>query len=459
MTSDMKILLLIPPSDIRYEYAPSVGLMNLFLVAKDLGCAVELVDLTEYSYSKSVRKITSQRYDLVGVSCNFSNVAYSGMQYAQEIKKHFPDTVVVAGGHHATFVPGDFLNNGFDCVVYGEGELTFQEYLERLKAGETTTDLKGTYILHNGEIRKNPPRETIEDLDTLPINDYSEFDLEPYFKQSGIRFLQIMTARGCVHNCSYCSASKMWGRKFRQQSPQKIVDQFHYAKKLGVELIAIEDDDFGLQEKNVQKFCRLLIDQDTVIPWIMTIGSRSVREDLTLDLAAQAGCVMTMVSVESASPRILKAYRRPSSAEDNAKICRKLHDRGILVHNKGLIGHPDETVSEILSTYRHLRKTADVYHASILEPRPGTDFAEIWENKDDPEQYRLFGRGNAFLAKNKIVVYFLYRIMAVLYLSNPKRLYLALFGHTALIRYFYRKYYSMAYWGLRANILDLFHSD
>ncbi len=428
--------------------------MNLFLIADKLGCEVELLDLSWLSYRQSLLKLTEKQYDLVGISCSFTNTAPYCMKYAREIKKKYPNTKVISGGIHATFVPQDLLGNQYDYVIYGEGEITFEKFIQREKENKPVDDLRGLFFIKDGKLVGNPARKVIKELDTLPINDYTHFDLEPYYNKAGVRYIQLMTSRGCVYNCRFCSTVKMWGHKYRQQSAKRILKEFLNAKAMGIEYISVEDDDFGLDEKNVKELCELLIEKGIEIPWSMTIGSRSIKDESTLDLLAKSGCVVAGISIESASARILKEYRRAYTVNDNLKMCSRLQKRGILVENKGLIGFPDESLWEILQTYWLVNKASDVWHMSILEPRPGCDYWDAWDKKGDVSQYNKFGKGNVFFSKNRIGTYFLFRFFAFFYLLSPRRLFLSFFAGSKVERYWHKKYYIMGYWTLRANILD-----
>lgn len=455
-TSSPTILLVSPSSETRFEPVPHIGLMNLFLIAEELGCAVELADLTTLSHSRAVRRMLEKRYDIVGVSCSFTSSAPYFMRYAREIKERHLDTLVVGGGHHASFVPEDLLGNGYDLVVLGEAELTWRELLERFKEGRSLADLRGTAVLKNNEVHENEPRDLIEDLDTLPFNDFSRFDLTPYFKRAGLPYLHMMTSRGCVYRCKFCSSVRMWQCRFRAQSPARVLKEFHAAKAAGVEFVSIEDDDFAIDEERIRGICELLTAHDCMLPWAVTIGSRSIKENSTLALMKSAGCIEASVSIESANPRILRAYGKGFRVSDNTEMCKRLHEHGILVHNKGLIGFPDETVRESLRTCLHLANTSDISHLSILEPRPGCDYWFEWDRKGDTSQYPRFGKGNVFFARRRFLTWFLFRFYAALYLLNPRRMYRAAFAKDPAVRFLYRKYYVMAFWTLRANFVDFF---
>lgn len=455
----MRVLLVSPTVDTCYEYVLPLGLMNLYLIGEKLGCQMELLDLSKYSYKKGLERILSKSYDVIGISCNFTNSVPYVVRYAKDIKNKYPVTMLISGGNHATLVPEDLLFNDYDYIVYGEGETSFKEFLQRLLSGKPLKDLKGLCYLEEGKVAKNPPRESISDLDTLPFNDYCRFDLQPYFKWTKIRYLNIETSRGCIYNCAFCATVKMWGHKFRHKSPQRIVEEFAIAKRLKCDYVFLCDDDTALDEEFLRDFSGLLIQNNIVIPWGTTIGSNSIKNPTTFDLMAKSGCMKVNICIESANPRILREYRKPYSVEDNRKACFNLRKRGILVHNHGIIGFPNETFRETMSTYFYLIKTSPIWHVSILEPRPGTDYWQRWHKKGDISQYRLFGKANVILSNKKLPNYIIYRLFALCYFLNPTRIWNALFSERRAIRYNYRIQYYVAHRTIKENLFGLFRKS
>ncbi len=450
----MKLLLVSPTVDTCYEYAPPIGLMNLYLIAKDLKIDVELMDLSRVSYKKSLEKILAKQYDIIGISCNFTNAALNCMNYAKDIKKKYPNTLLISGGNHATLLPEDLLFNGYDYILYSEGEVTFKKFLQNILDKKSVKSLKGIYYLKDEKIIKNPPRDLIKDLDSLPLNDYSEFDMNPYFKLAKMRYINIETSRGCIYNCAFCATVKMWRHKFRTKSPERVLKEFKIAKKNKYDFVWFVDDDTAIDEENLRNICKLLIKEQIDIPWGTTLGSNSIKNESTYDLMKRSKCIKINICIESANPRILKEYRKPYTIEDNRRTCLNFIKRGILVHNHGIVGAPNETFRESLNTYFYLIKTSPMWHNTILEPRPGTYYWDEWDKKGDPSQYNLFGKANIILPKTKFINYFTYRFFALYYFLNPIRIQKAFFNKNKAIRYFYRIQYDVAYRTVKENFLS-----
>ncbi len=454
----MRVLLVVPAVDTCYEYVPPMGLMNLFLIARGLGCEVSLLDLSLDSGRRALERLTEREYDLVGVSCNFTNALPSAALYARHIKARWPKTLVVAGGNHATLVPEDLLTREYDGVIRGEGEETFRELLSCLGAGRSWRDVPGL-CYRNGEALVNTAeRAPIPDLDALPLNDYSAFDLKPYFAWAGIRYLNIETQRGCLYHCAFCATVRMWGNRIRLKSPARVVEEFRIARRLGCDYVFVCDDDTAIVEDHVRGISRALIDSGLNVPWGSTFGSRSIGDESTFELMHQARCVKANICVESANARLLRAYRKPYRLEDNLRTCRLFLKHGIMVHNHGIIGYPDETLREMLNTYLYLMRTSPIWHVSVLEPRPGSDWWAGWRKGQDMQRYRFFGKANVLLHPRWVVTYLLYRVMALGYFMNPVRFAKALFHPDKAVRYNYRVQYRVAWRTLRENLAGLFVS-
>lgn len=446
----MKILLIQPNIDTCYEYASSLGLRNLVLLARESYDA-EYYDASTEPYEYSLKKILKNRYDVIGISCQFTNAIPYCISYAKAIKKHYPSTILIGGGNHATMAPEDLLDNQFDYIVLGEGEITFPKLLHCLDTQKDCRQIKGIAFSQNGEVVKTAPRELIQDLDTLPVICPDSFDDNRIYTFSGIKYLNIETSRGCPHNCSFCTTSIMWGHQYRYKSPERVLLEFKLAQQHHINFIWMVDDDTAINEERLRDICSLLIKHDARVPWATTINCMSIKQPSTYRLMRESGCIKINICLESGNERILRAYRKPFRLSDAVNAYRQLKKNDILVHNHGIIGMPGETCLETLRTYYYLMRNSDMWHVTILEPRPGNAFWEQWEGKHNILEYMKFGKANITLDYRKFFYYFIYRFFCAVYFLNPFRIYKALFLKPANIRYNYWIQYFVAYRILRGN--------
>ena len=116
---------------------PPIGLLSIGAALLQHGYEVHLVDLLTRSYTRD--QFTEELEKLprppiaVGVTV-FTETATACMEVAREVKRHFPDTVVVYGGPHATFCADELLRSSdVDIVARGEGDSAMVEILESIK--------------------------------------------------------------------------------------------------------------------------------------------------------------------------------------------------------------------------------------------------------------------------------------------------------------------------------------
>lgn len=131
-------------------------------------------------------------------------------------KQMFPDVPIVLGGIYATLCPEHALKSGADAIVAGAGE----KHIPRL-----LHDFFGDAPFYVSDP---------DDLDSLP---YPALDLLPLKDH-----FPILTSRGCPYKCTYC-ASNLLGGRFRQRTPENVVDEIYFwHKHFGVSQFAIYDD-------------------------------------------------------------------------------------------------------------------------------------------------------------------------------------------------------------------------
>src|SRR6185503_10204319 len=150
--------------------------------------------------------------------------------------------LVVLGGKHVSVIPEDIYDKAdpaFDVSVFGEGEVTLLEIMERLEErgskqaflGDRAAlgEIHGIAFQENGRTVKTPPRPFFPDLDTLPL---PARDLLPVhrYKPAGNRYkrlpaFSIVAIRGCPYPCTFCSEART---TVRFSSPAHVVAEIEH---------------------------------------------------------------------------------------------------------------------------------------------------------------------------------------------------------------------------------------
>jgi len=190
-------------------------------------------------------EISKRQPDIVGITS--TTLTYKSALHIAEIAKEVhPNCLTVLGGCHATFWDDKALQECpyLDIVVRKEGEDTLLELVRSLGAGRVFDNVFGTTCRKDAEIIRNPDRPYIENLDSLPFPAHYLLPIKHYRKYGKVVF-PLSTSRGCTFYCNFCSAVRMFGRRYRMRSPKSVADELEFIhKKYGTDQFTFYDDTF-----------------------------------------------------------------------------------------------------------------------------------------------------------------------------------------------------------------------
>ncbi|AAY81091.1 B12-binding domain-containing radical SAM protein [Sulfolobus acidocaldarius] len=389
----MKALLVRPTNPTGSGYNKSFGFMptplGLLQLAGDLRAVgnwdIKVVDMEADSLSVSDVISLAKSYDpeIVGITLHATASHNISTQLAKGIKQELNDSLIIAGGHHATFVPSQMLAEGFDIVVLGEGDLTMMEIGKNIQEGyRDLSKVNGIMHKKDGKTVRNPPAPLIDDLDKLPLPAFDLVRKELYridiFNED--QYVACMeTARGCPYACDFCSVTPTWGNKWRNKSNSRILKEIEEIKKLGYNWIFFVDDIFIVWPNRSQreKLFREMIDRKLTINFITQIRADvTARNPQLIKLASDAGLRVAFLGIESGSQETLKKMHKGLAIPDSVKAVKVLHENGVIVFLGMMLGAPYESLKDMIATIKFSRKLADVgadgVQFSIYTPLPGT---------------------------------------------------------------------------------------
>ncbi len=362
---------------------PPLGLGYLASVLRKEGFKVKIIDdaVEKLGLNKLLNKVKNAL--IVGITST-TPTFNAALKYAQKIKNRFPEIFVVLGGVHVTFMPYDALKHEFvDAVCAGEGEYTLREVAERVERGKTLEGVKGLIYKEDGKIIDNGKREPIQDLDSLPFPAYDLMPLDRYTVLGHrMEHFPMISSRGCPFGCRYCSSSLFMGRKFRARSAENVVDEVEWlVNEFKAQYIAFSDDTFTLNRKRVEEICRELINRGIEVEWSCSSRVDTINRSI-LEKMKRAGCSAIYYGVESASPAILRYYRKKINLDMVEKAVKLTKEFGIMTICSFIIGSPYETKEDMKATLRFaLKLDPDYAQFSILTPYPGTEIYEEAKEK------------------------------------------------------------------------------
>lgn len=370
-----------PPG--AHQHAPfiSLGILYLAAVLEKNQYEVDLIDCQalRLSYENVRKEIEKRRPSVVGVTS--TTLTYkSALRVAKIAKEVSGDTFTVLGGCHATFWDDKALQecSQLDIVVRKEGENTLLELVRKLEKRENFSDVLGITYRKGDEIVRTRDRPYIENLDELPFPAYHLMPIEQ-LRKTGELIFPVMTSRGCVFWCDFCTAVRMFGRKYRTRCPKNIVAELQRIQKMySAEEVAFCDDIFTLDQTRTEKLCDEIKERKLEMKW--TCGTRvdMVTRDL-LRKMKDAGCIGIWFGVESGSQKVLNDMRKGISLNQTVKAFKWAHEIGLRTLAQVILGYPGETRETALQTIKFTEKISpdDVGFYNVATPFPGTPLYDL----------------------------------------------------------------------------------
>jgi len=312
----------------------------------------------------------------------------------------------LAFGTHVTPMPMETMRDypALDYALRGEPELVLRELLDHLdsKAAQrpdritslfkeadpvwaeagAPDEIKGLVWRERGEIRINPDRPFIRDLDKLPLPMYELLPLQKYrMPLMKGPFCFVLTSRGCPAGCKYCIKHVSYQNTVRLLSPERIVEEIEILGRYGIHNIHMYADLFTVNREQVMGVCQQLLDRGLKIRWTCNSRVDFVDEEM-LSLMGKAGCWMISWGIESGNEMILRRAGKGASPKKARQALTWARNAGIKNWGYFIIGLPGETVETIQETIalaKSLPLELALFH--VAAPYPGTPFFfEVVEN-------------------------------------------------------------------------------
>ena len=182
--------------------------------------------------------------------------------------------------------------------------------------------------------------------------------------------------------CDFCSAVRMFGRKYRMRNPDNVVNEIETIhKKFGATQFTFYDDAFTVDRERAEKICDEIIRRKLVIKWDCETRVDMIDREL-LQKMRDAGCIAVWFGVESGSQRILEKMHKRIKLEQTKKAYQMAHKLGLMTVASVVLGFPGEKEETIMETINFVKQlnTNDVGFY-IATPYPGTPlYDQVKEN-------------------------------------------------------------------------------
>jgi radical SAM superfamily enzyme YgiQ (UPF0313 family) len=306
------------------------------------------------------------------------------LSVSRAVKNKFPGIPVVWGGWHASLFTAETLAEPcIDIVVKGQGEVSFEELLQRLLNKQALSGLQGIGYKKNGAVIINPERH-LTDINTFPPFNYDLIDVKGYLKLSGKNQIDYISSQGCRFRCAFCADPAMYKRGWHGYSARRIGEEIgRLWKKYSFDHVHFQDETFFTNKKRVQEVAQEFIDRNLPITWFGTMrADQGVRlDDETWKLCKRSGLKKIMIGMEAGTQQMLDWMQKDIKLEDIFDTAKKCVVHNIAIIFSVIVGFPGESPESVLETLevvKRLRKMSRNFSMSIYyyKPYPGNKIAD-----------------------------------------------------------------------------------
>jgi radical SAM superfamily enzyme YgiQ (UPF0313 family) len=355
-------------------YVP-LGILSIAASVRRDGFTVEVFDSTFSGPEAFDRRLHALRPAAVGIYVTLMTRT-GALRLARAARA--AGAIVIVGGPEPAGYAEEFLAQGCDIVVVGEGEQTVAEILGKVRRG--SRDFRSVdgivFRAGDGSLIRTSPRSRIRDLDTLPLPARDLVDFQPYLTawkaRHGYTSLSIVTMRGCPYTCSWCSHS-VYGESYRRRSPARSVEELEFVlATYSPDALWFADDVFTISHRWLFAFRDELAARRLRLRYECITRADRLSEEAVAALR-ETGCSRVWIGSESGSQRILDAMSRGVTVEQVRRSTAQLQRAGIEVGMFIMFGYPGETDRDVELTIAHVRAARpDIVLSTVAYPIRGT---------------------------------------------------------------------------------------
>ncbi|MBN1386511.1 YgiQ family radical SAM protein [Candidatus Woesearchaeota archaeon] len=368
--------------------------------------------------------------------------------YSNWIKKHYKDSLIVLGGTEASlrrFTHFDYWENRLrrsilfdtraDILAYGSCEKQILIIADRTKKGEELPGIEGTCILSKevpsgfmelpSHEEVSESKERFVDMQLMLTNTknlaqkdkgwhvlqykmpkYTSKDLDEYYElpftrqipkeMTGFQF-SVVTHRGCIGRCNFCSITLTQGDKIISRSEDSIIREIEQMTKhpkfrgnvddLGGPSVNMYGMDCGLCEgsclecKKLDRSNRRYLDLLKKVRKIKGVNNVFIRSGIRYDLAtpelikeiAEHHIFDTLrVSPEHVNKRILDLMNKNKGNLQEFFAEFKKHQKMDKLSFYFMTAHPGSTIKEAEELADFVRKLPNAESFQVFTPTPMT---------------------------------------------------------------------------------------
>ncbi len=295
------------------------------------------------------RELTTQKYDIVGISSIISNVG-KVREMCRMVRRLSPRSTIVVGGHVAA-IPGLDLMVDADHIVRGDGISWMRRYLGEDEAAP----IRHPHIVSGFGMRVMGVR--------MPAI-------------GGATAATIIPSVGCPMGCNFCTTSAFFGGKGKSlnfyETGRELFDVMcEMEAAMDVKAFFVMDENFLLNRERAMDLLDCMKKANKSWAFYVFSSANAIRR-YTMDELVELGVSWLWMGLESPKSSYSKL-----SGTDTVDLTRELRGHGIKLLGSTIVGLEHHTPQNIEAEIEHaVSHNTDFHQFMLYTPVPGTPLYE-----------------------------------------------------------------------------------
>jgi radical SAM superfamily enzyme YgiQ (UPF0313 family) len=346
-----KLLVIKPPYD-----AWPVGFAYVLSCLEENGIPFDFIDSSNtQNFRQNVKNRLANNDYFAVASGGLIGFCYFFKEIAQMIRKYHRGIPLIIGGNITKDASNELLFDyiGINFGVLGEAETSLPGLINAINMSNGISDLPGVIYKKDGKIVKNLPHRFDLNKNILPA--WHRFDVDFYIKNStapfigdDLRFMPVLTGRGCVGRCTFCSPS-IGG--FRKRPIEHVIFEIEQlSSKYKFDKIFFYNEMFYPTAHEISDFCEQYMLLKNKKPWITQVRIDSNIDVKTFVQMKEAGCIVVSAGIESGSDKVLSLMNKNITSEQIRIFFRNAKMADMPTNGTFIVGNEGETEEDLMKT-------------------------------------------------------------------------------------------------------------
>jgi len=352
------------------------------------------MELAGMCIAECLADIPPDRFDIFAFSVAFDAQRMASLALAKRLKERQPGAKILFGGTACDGEMGHELMERFpfiDVVSQGDADLTVVPLIRAMRGESPLSSAPSILYREGGRIRRTFAAKPLEDLDWLPLPDYTQFlgQLEASDWRDHPPFILFESSRGCwwgeKHHCKFCGL-RADGLAYRRKGARRAREELDALATRHPDHVLLYATDAILDHRYLRTFFPDVLELAKRHKWRLFFEVKSNLKKQDVALLAEAGVATVQPGIESFSDRVLDLMDKGCTGLKQVQLIKWLAAYKINIIYNFIVGTPGERPEDYQET---LELVPLLTHLPPPEGVHGLSLDRFSPYFNDPAKYQM----------------------------------------------------------------------